>query len=175
MIQENPHILSKRKVYLSIFVPFSVILILGIYGVAIFGCLVSFDNIIHAIILIVCLLPLPAIGIYILYSKVWKLSNNRIVFFENDLLIEDHDLLIPWYDVRSITLSSRYKYDYSYNHILLIIKTKNDQKYTKKILTKNSKYPEFGLTVADLLGYKCTKEEAFDLFKSRHLKITIFD
>ena len=95
-----------------------------LYGVAIFGCLVGFDNFIHAIILIVCLSPLPAIGIYIIYSKVWKLRNNRIVFFDNDLLIEDYDLLIPWYDVVSLTLYSESGYDYRDSYIALAIKTK---------------------------------------------------
>ena len=174
MISENPILIVKNKFYTYTILICLSILCIVFFALIIHGSISSFDNIIYAIIPIICLCPIPVIGLYFLY-KWWRTFINRIVFFDNDLLIEDYKLLIPWYEIDSITIYFYYAHRLNERHIYLIVKTINDQKYSNKKINKRSKYSEFGLMVADLLSYDCNLVEVIEFFinKLPNIHITI--
>lgn len=174
MMLENPVIIVKSKSYTYTILICLSILCIAFFALIIHGSTSSIDNIFYALIPIICLCPIPVIGLYFLYkwSRTFK---NRIVFFDNDLLIEDHKLIIPWYDINNITICFTYVHKFNQRHMYLLVKTKADEKYSNKKISKKSKYSEYGLMVADLLGYNCNLVEVIEFFINRlpNIHITI--
>lgn len=136
------------------------------------------------IILAVCFSPFLVLGILIIYFLI-KNGTERIVFLDNDLLIEKRKLLVPWSDLVSLTIFLKYNTGTRSRNIFLMVKTNNDEeyvlqtkkkqpKYARKLLNiKQSKYAEFGLLVANLYNYNCTIEEALELFLNKNPNIQV--
>ena len=141
----------------------------------------------------VCFTPIHILGMYIIHSIIKK-GAGRIVFFDNDLLIENRNLLIPWSDIESITIyliynSAGYRKVTGRRNVLLRVKTTDDEKYAlqsrkkqKKIerilFNIKSKYnAKYGLLVAILSNYNCTILKALELFvnKAPNIQILVYE